>query len=267
MSVLREDLSISIDVNIETIEELSRNGYQLIQRKNGYRFGEDTVLLADYIARHIRGLPHEAKCIDLGANCGASTFLLHARCPHYLITSVEVQDAPFNVLKRNINLNNVSDQVTPLFADIRHLKMDKIIMGSQYDLVFSNPPYFSPTSGLMSDKAESEEVNCSRFEINGTLSDFVAAAAYALKPSGVFAMVYRVSRIAEAFAIMKEKKIAPICLRFVHPTIDKPSLHFLVAGRKGLFSSQLQVLSPLILRRSDGQYSDEYLNIYGKLHE
>ena len=30
----------------ETIEDLGRKGFRLIQRKDGFRFGEDTVLLA-----------------------------------------------------------------------------------------------------------------------------------------------------------------------------------------------------------------------------
>lgn len=258
---------ISIDEKMETIENLQKQGYRLIQSKKGYRFGEDTVLLADFIARYVKGLLRISKCVDLGANAGASTLLLHARCPDYDITSFEIQSAPFKLLTRNIELNHLSEKIKPINEDIRNIQKNKLIQGSSFDLVYTNPPYFSPQRGLLSPKKDAEEKTNSRFEINGTLTDFVKAAAYALRPGGIFAIVCRVSRLTEVFDMMKEKNIEPTCIRFVHPTVDKQAQLFLLAGRKGSCTGGLTVLSPLILRDPDGQLSKEYVNIYGETKE
>lgn len=58
----------------ERIDDLQRGGLRIIQRENGFRFGTDAVLLADFAAAK-RG---ERVC-DMGTGTGVLPLLLSAR--------------------------------------------------------------------------------------------------------------------------------------------------------------------------------------------
>ena len=58
----------------ETIEDLQLNGLRLIQKKDAFRFGMDTVLLADFADIRTRDT-----VADLGTGNGALIFLLYGR--------------------------------------------------------------------------------------------------------------------------------------------------------------------------------------------
>jgi hypothetical protein len=62
----------------ETLEDLQRDGLRLIQLRDGFRFGEDSVLLAAYAAKLVRSRRH-LQVADLGAGCGAVSILLASR--------------------------------------------------------------------------------------------------------------------------------------------------------------------------------------------
>ena len=58
----------------ERIDDLQRNHYQIIQKKNGFRFGMDAVLLSGF-ARVKQG----EEVIDLGTGTGIIPILLEAK--------------------------------------------------------------------------------------------------------------------------------------------------------------------------------------------
>ena len=60
----------------ETIDTLTNLSLKIIQKKNGYRFSLDAVLLADFASRFI--LP-EASVIDLGTGSGVIPIILASK--------------------------------------------------------------------------------------------------------------------------------------------------------------------------------------------
>lgn len=51
----------------ETLEDLGRKGFRMIQRKDGFRFGEDTVLLSYFAAGVGPFLKRGTKALELGS--------------------------------------------------------------------------------------------------------------------------------------------------------------------------------------------------------
>lgn len=70
----------------ERIDDLQRGGLRIIQRENGFRFGTDAVLLADFAAAK-RG---ERVC-DMGTGTGVLPLLLSARAEGTTFDAFEVQ--------------------------------------------------------------------------------------------------------------------------------------------------------------------------------
>lgn len=259
--------------DMETIEDLGRKGFYLIQKKNGFRYGEDTVLLAHFAAQMAGRKRRMLKAAELGTNCGAASILLSARREDIAIDGMEVQTEASRVFNRNIEMNHLEGRIRPFCCDIRDILSGgpsgapssglEEIKKSSYDLVFFNPPYHVPGRGpLTAKEADSKELCEARFEVNGTLGDFFEAANWLLLPQGKIILVQRTSRLPEVLSHMAGNKLEPSRIRFVHVRPEKPSTLFLLCGQKHGKSGGFQVLPPLILYKDKSSYSDELQSIY-----
>ena len=107
MSLVRAD---------ERVDDLQRNGYRIIQKKSGFRFGMDAVLLSGF-ARVRRG----EKVADLGTGTGIIPILLEAKTEGELFFGVEIQDEVAEMAARSVELNGLSEKVIILKGDIKEL--------------------------------------------------------------------------------------------------------------------------------------------------
>ena len=81
----------------ERLDDLQRNGYQIIQKKNGFCFGMDAVLLSGF-ARVKQG----EKAIDLGTGTGIIPILLEAKYEGEHYTGLEIQDEMADMAARSV---------------------------------------------------------------------------------------------------------------------------------------------------------------------
>ena len=86
----------------ETIEDLQLNGLQLIQKKNAFRFGMDSVLLAHFAAIH----PNEIVA-DFGTGNGILIFLLFGRNKGKSYYALDIQSEAVELVRRNAELNGM----------------------------------------------------------------------------------------------------------------------------------------------------------------
>ena len=127
-------------------------------------------------------------------------------------------------------------------------------------MVITNPPYMTMKKGLVSDNSA---MAYARHEIFCTLSDVVSSGAKIVRPGGRFYMVHRPHRLAEIIAELKNHKLEPKRLRFVHSFIDKEAVMVLIeAVRHG--KSMVKIEKPLIIYNEKGQYHEEIAVIYNE---
>ena len=91
----------------ETVEDLQLNRLHLIQKKDSFRFGMDSVLLADFA--DIRPTDTAA---DLGTGNGALIFLLYGRQKGKHFYAIDIQREATDLTARNAELNGISDKVS-----------------------------------------------------------------------------------------------------------------------------------------------------------
>ena len=237
----------------EVVNNLLNKNLKIIQRTDFFNFSLDSLLVANFLSVG-RGVN---KIVDLGTGNGAIPLFLSERTKAK-ITGIEIQKISAELAKRNIELNNLSEQIEIINDDMKNWrKYFKI--GSQ-DAVISNPPFFKfhGNEELLNDL---DQLTLARHEISITLEEIIETASFLLKDKGYFAMVHRPDRFLEILDTMREYGIVPKKVRFCHSKIDKQAKILLVEGIK--FGAEgLTVLPPLISHNSDGKYSQEVLELF-----
>lgn len=234
-----------------TFDHIGRRDFVLYQQKKGFRFGTDSVLLAWFAASFARrskdGSYKKTSYLELGSGSGGASMCVAARLPDCTIDCLEIMESSCEVLNKNIEANRITDRVHAYNCDIRDLPAE--IRQKQYDIVFSNPPFFSGDKGVRTDASlSSGERLAGRFEENGTAEDFLRVSKSRVIPSsGYIIMVMKADRLSEIMSLMDKYRISPAKLMNIHPLADRKASSFLIAGRIGGSNIRMEILPPLIL--------------------
>jgi tRNA1(Val) A37 N6-methylase TrmN6 len=253
------------DPEKETMEDLGRGGLRLIQSKEGFRFGEDTVLLSWFVAERARFRTKDpVRALELGTNCGAASILLAGRRSDIRIDGVERQREAAALFARNIELNGLSDRVRGENVDLRDLPTEKFPK-NYYDVVFANPPFRKADSGPVTETdVHGHALLEARFAMHGEVEDFISCAAKMLVPKGDLFLVDRADTASDVLKACFQADLAPKVLTFVHPFSDRPATLFLLQAKKNGKTAKLEVTAPLILRGADKKYTEIVEQIYSE---
>ena len=140
------------------------------------------------------------------------------------------------------------------------VKWLKYINNCSVDSVCVNPPYMKDTTAI---KNPDLPMAIARHELLTDLETVINIASKLLKESGKFFMVHRPSRLSEIFASMRQNRIEPKRLRFIHPYIESKANLVLIEGAKGS-GVWMDVEPPLVVYKDKNVYTDEVLKIYGR---
>ncbi len=234
----------------ETLEDLG-NSLVLIQKRNGFRFGTDAVLLADF-AKDISA----ENALDLCSGSGIVPILLSKKSRAEKIFGIEIQEDVHEASCRSVTANSLGEKVKLILGDIKNIS--DCFPKRQFGLVTCNPPYMKGGSGI---KCEDYSKHISRHEALCDLEDVIKSAESMLSVGGHFCMVHRPSRLTDIISLMRKYRIEPKRLQLVLPKPDKEPTLILIDGLwHG--GTELKILPPLVLYNEDGTETDELREIY-----
>ena len=236
----------------ERIDDLQRNGYRIIQKKKGFCFGMDAVLLSGFAQ-----VKEGEAAVDLGTGTGIIPILLEAKTKGKHFTGLEIQEEVAEMAERSVRLNQLEARVDIVRGDIR--EASRLFGKASFDVVTSNPPYMNDAHGL---KNPDLPKAIARHEVLCTLDDVVREAAGLLKPGGRFYMVHRPHRLIEIINTLTKYKLEPKRMKLVHPFVDKDANMVLIEAVRG-GKSMIKVEAPIIVYKEQGVYTDEIYDIYG----
>lgn len=144
----------------------------------GYRFGQDSLLLAGFFRQRIYG-----PMADLCAGAGAVSIPIGAANRDLHITAVEINPAMARMAMDNATASGLANYRV-VVADV--MAAPNLFKGRPFAAVVSNPPYRKLGSGRL---CANREKAMARHEIGMTLAGLVAAAAMILMPGGTLAIV------------------------------------------------------------------------------
>jgi tRNA1(Val) A37 N6-methylase TrmN6 len=236
----------------ERLDDLHRNGYKIIQNEKKFCFGMDAVLLSGF-ARVEEG----EIALDLGTGTGIIPILLAGKTKGKHFTGLEIQPESADMASRSVAYNHLEDRVSIIEGDIK--EAGKMFRPASFDVITSNPPYMTGQHGLVNPNMEKA---IARHEVCCTLEDVISQTARLLRVGGRFYLVHRPFRLAEIIHMMVEYKLEPKRMKLVYPFVDRePNMVLIEAVRGG--KSRITVEKPLIVYKSQGQYTDEIYDIYG----
>ncbi len=236
----------------ERLDDLHRNGFQIIQNEKLFCFGMDAVLLSGFA--HVK---EGGRALDLGTGTGIIPILLAAKTKGEYFAGLEISAISADMARRSVLHNGLEERIEIIQGDIK--EAGELFAPASFDTVTSNPPYMIGQHGLTNPDIEKA---AARHEIFCTLEDVVRAAAKLVRPGGKFYMVHRPFRLAEIIRTLSEYKLEPKRMRLVYPYVDRePNMVLIEAMRGG--KPRMTVEKPLIVYEKPGIYTPEITEIYG----
>lgn len=238
---------------LETVVNLLNKDMKIIQRVDHFAFSLDSLLVSEFASI----TKYTNKIVDLGTGNGVIPLFLSKKTKAQ-ITGIEIQEISSDLAKRNVQLNNLENQISIINDDMKNWR--KYFRNNSIDMVISNPPFFK-FDGNEKQLNDLTQLTLARHEISITLEEIIQTASNLLKDKGHFALVHRVDRFMDIIENMKKYDIEPKKIQFCHTKINKEGKILLVEGIK-YGKPGLRILPPLIAHDDDGQYSAEVLEMF-----
>ncbi|WP_238916601.1 tRNA1(Val) (adenine(37)-N6)-methyltransferase [Clostridium sp. YIM B02555] len=235
----------------ETIDDLQLKELQLIQKKDGFKFGIDAVLLSDFAQ-----VKKKHEVMDLCTGTGIIPFLIYGKYNPKSVYGLEIQEEMVDMAKRSVKLNSLEEKVSFINEDLKNIEYLKKL--KKFDVITVNPPYKLNNAGIIN---PNDKLAIARHEILCNLEDVIYAARILLKDNGRLFMIHRPERLADIFTLMRKYKIEPKRVKMIHPKIGKAPNIVLVEGQRD-GGAYLKWDAPLYVYDESGKYTKEIDSIY-----
>lgn len=242
-------MNLKKDLRNIQLDYVPGTNHKIYQDRDSFSFGVDSIILSSFSKP-------KGVVFDLGTGNGIIPLRIANKIEIEKIYGIEIQKEVYELAKKSIEINNLTDKIELINEDINNLP--SLFPKSCADTIITNPPYMKLGNALIN---ESKNHAIARHEIYISLEKLIEIANYLLKPNGKFFMIHRPNRMVDVIYFMRRYKIEPKCMRMVKP---KPSLSpnvFLVEGVKG-GNKELKVLNELSVYDEDGKYTKELLEMY-----
>jgi tRNA1Val (adenine37-N6)-methyltransferase len=237
----------------ETVDVWAPADLRIIQKKEGYRFALDSLLLANFCR-----LKPRDRVLELGTGGGIIALWLSRKYPEIHLVGLELQAGLMELARRNLGLNQAENRISLVRGDIRVLA--RFFRPASFDAVVTNPPYRPLRTGRINPQSEKA---LARHELTVDLEQLLAAAGQALKKRGRFFLIYPVRRLAALLALSRQYRLEPKRLRLVQPLADRDADWMLMeAVKEG--GEELKVLPALVVYEERGVYSPEVRGLLGR---
>jgi 16S rRNA (guanine1207-N2)-methyltransferase len=207
---------MKFDENLEPLDD----GMVILQKKDGFRFGEDALLIGEFFSPTKSGT-----LLDIGTGTGIISLILSRNPKISKITAIEIQEKMADMASRSIKKNKLEEKIEILNMDIKDLNR-----GNSYDYIITNPPYMRTQHGKVNPNSMKA---ISRHEITLDLDGLIRESRTLVKPGGSFTAIYRSDRMIEMINTLSEYGFFIKRIQNIFSKNTKTSKLFMVEAIKG----------------------------------
>ena len=206
----------------EIIEKLDKR-LQIIQKNDGYKYGEDTILLFKLFQESLN--KKNIILLDIGTGNGILPILLSDNEFLSEIIGIDIQRENIERAIKALELNKIRKNIIFECMDIKEYKSS-----NYFDVIISNPPYMEKNGKKIN---ENEHKAISRHEIKLTLSEFISNAKRLLKPIGSLYFIHRTHRLVEIVKSLDKNNFSIKKIIFIYSTKNNKSSMVFIEAIKG----------------------------------
>ena len=280
--------SVNIEKD-ENIDSLEIRDYKIIQKNSEFKFGIDSVILANIAHKQFEKTYKEKSKFyfcDMCAGSGVIANIFYAK--HLLNTKKEEEKNLKGILieinknicssaQKTININGFENNLYVINEDIKKIKsislktsedlrsflhinqkVSKPNLSETMDIIMANPPYFKQEKGL---KNKVNTIHSARAEENCSIEDIAKVSSFLLKNSGALYMIHKTERLTEITNVLSKNKLEPKEIYFIHSFKDKESQNFIIKAVKN-GKEGIKVNASLIIYEKEGVYTKDLMELY-----
>jgi len=233
----------------ETLDVLCNENLKIIQKKDGYRFSLDAILLSCFVT-----LKRNETLLDIGTGCGIIPIFISKRGFRNPMLGIEIQEDLFHTAEKNKELNQC-DNVDFIHGDIKVLA--GTLKKSFFHVIVSNPPYTKADTGR---KSPGQSRLIARYESQLDLETLLSISSALLERKGRLYVIYPSRRLGELVYTARKYRLEPKRLRFVYPREGEAANLFLVEMIKE-GGTEVAIEKPLYIYDND-RYTEEIGSYY-----
>lgn len=223
----------------------------------GMKVGTDSVLLGSWAKSpesHVRSI------LDIGTGTGILALMMAQRCPEAQVCGVEIDHDAFLQASENAGSSKFRKRIRLCLCDFRTFTSER-----KYDVIISNPPFFSKDSRTINVLANQEERG--RYTARHTDSlpfrELVAGAKRLLSGDGFFSVIVPCDSALNLIGICAENDLYLTRRCDVRDSPDKDLKRCMMTFSHKIVQTELSLLS---IHDESGAYSDEFRRLTGAFY-
>ncbi|WGF93199.1 tRNA1(Val) (adenine(37)-N6)-methyltransferase [Aequorivita marisscotiae] len=234
--------------------------FTVAQDRCAMKIGTDGVLLGAWVS--IEKNPFSI--LDIGAGTGIIALQLAQRSNAEMIDAIEVEENAFEQCVDNFENSPWGDRLFCYHASLAELAEE---IEDKYDLIISNPPFYSPplpsASPPKGEKIISTSRELARFNDALPFDELIESASLLLSDEGVFAVIIPRKEEERFIKIASEVNLFPnrICRVRGNETSEE---------KRSMLEFSFEKISPkienLIIETSRHNYTEEYKKLVGDFY-
>jgi tRNA1Val (adenine37-N6)-methyltransferase len=219
--------------------------FSLEQDRTAMKIGTDGVLLGAWTP--IENNPFSI--LDIGTGTGIIALMLAQRSSADQIDALEIDEDAYEQATDNFENSPWNDR---LFCF--HAGLDEFVEEpeDEYDLIVSNPPFYSEDY-----KSSSDQRDLARFQDAMPFEDLIEAAALLLSENGIFSVIIPFKEESTFLALAKEFELFPLKITRVKGTPTSEMKRSLLAFSRNEISNF--PIDELIIETARHIYTPEYI--------
>jgi tRNA1Val (adenine37-N6)-methyltransferase len=216
--------------------------FTIIQEKSAMKVGTDGVLLGAWTS-----CENAKTILDIGTGTGLIALML-AQKSEAQITAIEIDAQAANEAKQNVENSPWGNRISVFNESIQEFTNK---YPSKYDLIVSNPPFFSKSK-----KAENEARTLARHNDNLSLIDLMSCADLLLNEIGAFIVIIPADDVVIVTEEAHKKHLLCVQKLWIKPTPEIDTKRALLAFSR--VEGECKESTMVLEMNGRHNYSDEY---------
>jgi tRNA1Val (adenine37-N6)-methyltransferase len=218
--------------------------FEIQQGKSAMRVGTDAVLLASWA--DISGAKH---VLDVGTGTGVIALMCAQKNADAHIEAIEIHEGSAEDAKLNFEHSKWHSRMK-----VHHGDFLKIVSGEKFDLLISNPPYFSQSL-----RASDPGRSAARHDDSLPADAFMKQAKQLLNKEGMIALILPVNQLERWVEEASKFHFRPKRICHVFTLAHKDATRVMIE-----FSADEMVepkMESILIEKSPGEFSEAYKNL------